>query len=494
ACASLAACMLVLILVPRLKNLRKAAFPLVMCGVLLSCAINGFVLYSFRFEGFVGDFVKNTNTVSQIQKSEFSLLSRIEDDSFYRVDTSEQRSEKENYGLVLGYNGISIYNSFLNGYAVEYLLDQESTGVNAIHRIHGLKGHTAAEALALVKYFMVRRGDEAKLPYGFEKADGLTMEKIKKSGGQEETVYYDIYENKYPLTFGYTYDTYILREDYEKLSAIEKQQVQLEAVVTDSVPGEMNAAVSCSDEIIRGSAALPEGTEAAVRTETGYQILAEDTELSVPFTKKAGYECYVRLGGFYRPVSLLPFYVHTSDMTEMIPLRGEGKTYSLERRDYMVYLGSSREDGEDTLTFKFPKTGAYELSSIEFIYVPTDGYEEKISSLGSEALRDVETDINTITGKVTLEQGKFMVFAIPYSDGWKLTVDGKKTEIMHANVGYMGVYLAPGEHSIRLDYSSPYSAAGRASALICWGIFIAGAVAGRRRRKKPAQGDLPNLQ
>lgn len=493
ACASLAVCMLVLILVPRLKKVRKAAFPLVMCGVFLSCAINGYILYSYRFVGFVGDFLKNTNTVSQIQNSEFSLLSRIEDDSFYRVDTSEQRSEKENYGLVLGYNGISMYNSFLNGYAVEYLLDQESTGINAIHRIHGLKGHTAAEELALVKYFMIRRGDEAKLPYGFEKAEGLTLEKIRKSKGDEETVYYDVYENKYPLTFGYTYDTCILREDYEKLSAIERQQIQLEAVVTDSVPGEMNKAVSCSDVIIREEAELPEGTEEAVRTETGYQILTENTELSVPFEKKAGYECYVRLGGFYRPVSLLPFYVHTSELTEMIPLRGEGKTYSLERRDYMVYLGSSREEGSDELTFKFPKTGAYELSSIEFIYVPTDGYEEKVSSLGRDALRDVETDINTITGNISLNQGKFMVFAIPYSEGWKLTVDGKKTEIMHANIGYMGTYLTPGDHTIRLDYTSPYSSAGRACALVCWGIFIAGVIAGRLRRKKHGQESLPGL-
>ena len=86
-----------------------------------------------------------------------------------------------------------------------------------------------------------------------------------------------------------------------------------------------------------------------------------------------------------------------------------------------------------------------------------------------------------------------MVFAIPDREGWKLTVDGKKTEIMHANIGYMGTYLTPGDHTIRLDYTSPYSSAGRACALVCWGVFIAGVIAGRLRRKKHGQESLPGL-
>ncbi len=45
---------------------------------------------------------------------------------------------------------------------------------------------------------------------------------------------YTIYKNDYPLSIGYTYDKYIDNEEYEKLSAIEKQQVMLESAVLDT--------------------------------------------------------------------------------------------------------------------------------------------------------------------------------------------------------------------------------------------------------------------
>ena len=71
---------------------------------------------------------------------------------------------------------------------------------------------------------MIRKEFTQNLPYGFSKYKDYST----------ETNEYTIYKNDYPLSIGYTYDKYIDNEEYEKLSAIEKQQVMLEAAVLDT--------------------------------------------------------------------------------------------------------------------------------------------------------------------------------------------------------------------------------------------------------------------
>ena len=47
--------------------------------------------------------------------------------------------------MILGYNGISMYNSIINKDIIQYLLDQDSIGVNAIHRIFSMDGRAVSE-------------------------------------------------------------------------------------------------------------------------------------------------------------------------------------------------------------------------------------------------------------------------------------------------------------------------------------------------------------
>lgn len=48
-------------------------------------------------------------------------------------------------------------------------------------------------------------------------------------------------------------------------------------------------------------------------------------------------------------------------------------------------------------------------------------------------------DTNTIQGNINLKKDKILCLAVPYSKGWKATVDGKEQELLQANTMYMGV-------------------------------------------------------
>ena len=53
-----------------------------------------------------------------------------------------------------------------------------------------------------------------------------------------------------------------------------------------------------------------------------------------------------------------------------------------------------------------------------------------------------------------------LYLAFPYSDGYTIYVDGRKTEKLLLGKGNMGVELSSGEHEIKLVYHTPGFALG----------------------------------
>ena len=79
------------------------------------------------------------------------------------------------------------------------------------------------DTLACVKYFICRDGYESYLPYGYTKL--VNSYKTKKGE------LYHAYENKYVLPLGYTYSNSISYNEYQTLTAIEKQQAMMSHVI-----------------------------------------------------------------------------------------------------------------------------------------------------------------------------------------------------------------------------------------------------------------------
>ena len=67
---------------------------------------------------------------------------------------------------------------------------------------------------------------------------------------------------------------------------------------------------------------------------------------------------------------------------------------------------------------------------------------------------------NNIIGKITLEQDRMLFFTIPFDNGWKAKVDGMPAELLRVNIGFTGLMVAPGSHTIELTYQPTYWVAG----------------------------------
>lgn len=75
--------------------------------------------------------------------------------------------------------------------------------------------------------------------------------------------------------------------------------------------------------------------------------------------------------------------------------------------------------------------------------------------LPHEAITITSFSDNCIKGSATLTEPRIAFFSIPYDDGWKIYDNGEHVEKMKVNIGFMGIFLEPGEHEIELRYRLP---------------------------------------
>ncbi|GHU54346.1 hypothetical protein FACS1894132_08840 [Clostridia bacterium] len=73
----------------------------------------------------------------------------------------------------------------------------------------------------------------------------------------------------------------------------------------------------------------------------------------------------------------------------------------------------------------------------------------------SMSCESFEYDTNGFTATINLDKSRLVFFSIPYSNGWKATVNGKPAEVEKVDAGLMAVKVPQGETIIRFHYTTP---------------------------------------
>lgn len=87
-------------------------------------------------------------------------------------------------------------------------------------------------------------------------------------------------------------------------------------------------------------------------------------------------------------------------------------------------------------------------------------YDADIRARRADTLSVREHTQNRIGGTITLAHERLLFLAIPFDRGWSARVDGKDAKLLEVNVGFMGLILEPGTHSVVLEFEPPYLLAG----------------------------------
>ena len=155
-----------------------------------------------------------------------------------------------------------------------------------MYRFDNLDNRTILDSLLNVKYFATT--NKTAVPYGY---------KLIKEEQRGDKSYY-LYENLYTLPLGYVYDEYLLLEDYNKLSPLEKQDVMLQAIVVENAPSNIK---EFDKNIGKGIQKLHfniRTDDNIILTENSIKVLNKDASIFFDFQAPGKSEIYLRLNNF----------------------------------------------------------------------------------------------------------------------------------------------------------------------------------------------------
>lgn len=448
-----------------------------MLAAFLVVSIMANISYQYSYEkNYLSEFSDSGKALEKLESGADKAVLATGDDSVYRYDQYGSLPY-DNTSMQMGTNSTAYYFSVANG-SISRFFNEMYLNTPWEQHYENLDSRTILDRLAAVKYFVIYNDGYGYLPYGYN------QEKSSLKKGSRE---YRAYENENALPLGYTYDSYIPREEYEAMSVTEKQQALLQGVVLEesSLPA---ARAEFDDQEMEYRLQAGEG---CYIEDNKIVVTQENAEVKVIFRSLEDSETYLIAENLdYEGLSprelvsgeawekMTPYqqnslryqdsqwrywkeskeaaFTVSAELVEkeMKIFTNKYNAYS-GKHDFLCNLGYWKT-GRRTMTLTFDNTGIYSYDALRVVCQPMRGVEQRTKALGREALRDVRVDSNEISGNITVSGPKALLLAIPYSEGFRAYVDGEKTELKQANTMYMALELTEGSHEIRLVYCTPY--------------------------------------
>ena len=444
----LAMTILVLLGMNHFKISMKTKKLLILGCVFVGVVSNGIMRYAGFGSNYASGFVESGQAWNLVHAELPSReLESLPEAQLARYDSLGTLEPMYNTAMNHNLNSTDFYFSLADGQITRHF-DELELNVEMEHRYKGLDERTMLERLASVRYCIAGTDSKAYVPYGYLE--------IVTTNDQ-----YTIYENTQALPLGYTYQNTFPYDEYEKLSAIQKQQVLMQAAVVKD-----ETALAQIDE------AKPvyndEELTYELQASTGIEIFKDrievaDREATVTLRTdaKADSETYLQLTGM--------IYQHgegtDQEQTNISYFRGDSVKKQVlyspahpfyhGRDDYLINLGYTEKAETMEIQIQFAQPGTYYLNKLQVICQSMEAVDEQTQALAEAVLEDISIGDNEITGSLTLDETRMLCMAIPYSKGWSAYVDGEKVTPQQVNGMFLGFAVESGTHDIWLHYQTP---------------------------------------
>ncbi|WP_455615420.1 YfhO family protein [Eisenbergiella sp.] len=403
---------------------RVSTEGIVIATVCFNVIMSGFILNApviIGGSGYSGGFSRHGEIYTAINNSQAASLKNSNE--FGRNDVHDT---SRGASMVLNYNGTSEYFSIINKNISEFFMEMAiSSGImSAANALEGLDSRIVLEGLLSVEYIQDSRRDK----------NGVITDYIIK--------------NPYKLPLGFTYDSYMSRDVFDNLNELEKMDTLISNIILEeSVPGyEKNLVNRIIPE-------LPIEIEYSnIKIDGNTISVNENSEIKLSYNKVLDCdegELYVKIDKL-RMCDQLTSYITIGN--KKIQVRDYNNVYYIGKDDFLVHV---QVPEDNRIIIAFDKKGTYEIGDIHMYWYPLDLFTKQFPILNEKVLENVVIGNNQISGDITLDEDKILFLSIPYDSSWIAEVDGLKTPIYRANIGFMGIPLKQGQHVIKLYYSTP---------------------------------------
>lgn len=441
----------------------------------------------YRFSSTDDEYLNNKDMnmkVNVVLKN--SIYSDISN-RYFKLDNASNTS------TIFNRNGIGYYWSLGNINIQNYLREIDNKEYGLFY-YYGNDQRTILSSLSSVKYFVAEEGELAKVPYGYKLIDTyfkyapnmLRNKKVNKKTRVQNSADYNIYENQYAMPLGYTYDNTVTEKQASKFDGIKKEELMLESAIVEkednlarsnefkSTDKKLKYTVETKDTdyvkisknqivVNRGQSKIDLHIDCAPKKNlfvnfknfTFAQKSEMDANKNMYDTLSVGEQNLIsNKYRYYTEDDFSRIYVSCGEVNKLLLNYRDDKSYFNNRKNFAINMCYSDVE-RDKVTITFEQPGTYRFDDIEVVEQSFDGYEDKVNALRKNSLENVKIKTNKITGDISLDKEKLLCLNIPYSDGWKLKVDGKETRLKKVNYMNSGVILKAGKHKIELTYCTP---------------------------------------
>ena len=133
--------------------------------------------------------------------------------------------------------------------------------------------------------------------------------------------------------------------------------------------------------------------------------------------------------------------------------------------DYLVQIQNMAEKGYVDISFR--DAGEYTLDDIQIVENRIPLFEEQYKELKQNVLSNAELFTNGFKGNAVNKEDGWLFVSLPYSRGWKCSIDGNETQIFKADYSFMAVYVPQGKHQIVFEYETPGIVTGGMISIVC---------------------------
>ncbi|MCR5717756.1 MAG: YfhO family protein [Oscillospiraceae bacterium] len=185
--------------------------------------------------------------------------------------------------------------------------------------------------------------------------------------------------------------------------------------------------------------------------------------------------------------------VKVKDAEEAHIYYGEEKihTYNIGRQEYTFPLGNMKKG--EMVRIRVPMKEDNESGTVKiFVYeLHQDVLEEGYKRLNEGRLELTEFADTHFKGTVSADSGKTLYMSVPYEEGWKVYVDGQKSDLFPLFGGMCGVNLTEGTHEIEMRYSPQGFIPGLCVTVVSLAILVLLYLKERKDRLKAEQETEP---
>ena len=428
------------------------------------------------------------------------------------IEGTEITYPQKNYNAFSGVSTSHYYWSVVNSATSEYLSELGLANFRS-YSSGNLNGRSIPMALLGMRYDLCGAN---YAPYGFEPVEGQDA----------------LYVNNDPLPVGYTYASVLPQSVYERLDQAHEQEAMLQAAVVDDAsackPLRVMADTDLAFDHTKVTQTLRlEGVNRRI-DDTHYLCVA-GSHMVIDFEGVPASETYLQVKGLafeaktdnelyrdddeelfptaeYESLSTitknklkwseftsshwsnttLNFPVKSGDISTTLIFTSPYDVWTDGINTFLVNLGY-HDEPLNQVDIEIPVTGVYTFEDLSVVCQPFDKVGQQLDQLKQQALENVWFANNAFGGDVTVSEPRLLVLTMPYSEGWRATVDGQEVDIMRANRVGMGIMLDAGSHSVQLTYAPAGLRLGLASSaggLLVWALLM---VWQRKRSRRDTQ-------